>query len=647
MYYFSGDTVTDRTIQDPLYDIPAGSSIQAGVPNTAYSPESGSFLKDVTNGAGANAPSENLSFYFSGKYNADGTAFNYVTPPVDYSPYLIQVDTTIQGHADWSRSDLTQSNITLRSEGGLVWVPTSSRGILVALGGVVYDADMEFYSKGANASELSTANSFLKEFPVYDIGSSQWYMQPLSVGSPVPQNGQNPLAQFCTVVASSPDGSHHEIFVYGGWDSNGGASSGEVWILTVPSFTWVRASTAGTRRQGHVCFKPYSDQMLVVGGTGDSGSGLNSNNSVDVFNLNSLSWTGTYDPDIHADYTPHPSVQSVISATPTASGMASSVANLFNNKYNMALIRSFGPYKAEVSTPLNTSTPTPTPAPHHSDRSWVVPVAVVVPIVVVGAILAGLLWFCWRKNKRRHESDMSASETAANRKSWIVPWIWSTTHGSQQGHKDTAIDESVTEVEHPHSPPAMVQRPQEMEAGAYFPPDDSTTRERWSHSTAVRSPRYDYAGPVEGMNTEVHEVHGSSHFNHPSDVNYDPKNMALYPPSIVSGGHSRTIPSSNLSDSGDSNVAVSSHGMASSGFAPIPEREMAGSGRNTPGLDRAISPIDLRRDRPSQHERNPSDVSSAPSLPSPNLEEDGTLSPERPTASRGISDEDIHEHRGG
>ncbi|KAK5283863.1 hypothetical protein LTR43_011985, partial [Exophiala xenobiotica] len=56
----------------------------------------------------------------------------------------------------------------------------------------------------------------------------------LNEGSPIPDT---PLTQFCTVVASDTNGSHHEIFVYGGWDSNGGQALDTVWILTVPSFT--------------------------------------------------------------------------------------------------------------------------------------------------------------------------------------------------------------------------------------------------------------------------------------------------------------------------------------------------------------------------------------------------------------------------
>ncbi|EXJ71228.1 uncharacterized protein A1O5_05034 [Cladophialophora psammophila CBS 110553] len=639
MYYTSGDTITDRTVSDPLYDIPQDSNIQAGVPNVAYSPQSGSFIKDVTNGAGANAPSENLSFYFSGKYNADGTAFSYFDPPKDYSPWLIKVDTSIQGHADWSREDLTVSNITLRSEGALVWIPASTRGLLIAIGGVVYPADLNGYLKTDNTTDITVAKSFLTEFPVYDIGSSTWSMQSLNPGSAIPDG---PLAQFCTVVASSPDGSHHEIFVYGGWDSNGGLAYGDVWILSVPSFTWIRGNVEGTRRQGHVCVSPYPDQMIVLGGTGDYGAGLASNNSVDVFNLNDLSWAGTYDPGVHDDYKPAPTVASVISATPTASGMSSQVSNWFKTQYNMDLIRTFGPYNATTPGPqTNTTTNTPPSTPHH-DRGWVVPVAVTVPVVVGVAFFASLIFLCCRKARKDRQQEQETSE-ANNGRGGILSWLRSTSSGMPG--KEIGTESSVTEVEHPQSPHPMRQTaPQELEGGYFFGSEPGTNQERWSSSTPVRSPRAEYDGPVEGPDTGVHEVHGASRTARPDDE-YDIRKMTMYPPSFVSGGgQPRAMASSSVSQSGESNSPASPHttsvGMASSGFAPIPEGAMALGDDHTTGFDRAISPIDLRRNSRPGHDRKASDVSSASSIPSPSGE-DQPAAPSRPRASRSVSGDDV------
>ncbi|EXJ59283.1 hypothetical protein A1O7_06715 [Cladophialophora yegresii CBS 114405] len=615
----------ERTVSLPLYDAPEASNINLGVPNLNYDPQDGTFIS-VTNGGGANAPSEESAFYFGGLYNENGTDYDYFNPPKDQSPWLITVQMTDLGHATWIKAPLPE-NITWRAEGGLVWVPTSTQGILIAIGGVVKPADINFQVAQDNATQSLT---FLKEFPVYDIGSTQWSLQPLNPTSQVPPA---PLAQFCTTVASSADGTHHEIFVYGGWDSNGGNANDDVWILSVPSFTWIKAEPSGRKgaaRTNHVCVQPYPDQMIVIGGTGSSEMPTTFNNSVDVFNLNTFTWTGTYDPTVHDDYKPNQAVLDVISVTPTASNIASAVSGWFTDTYDMTKVKSFGPFELQSTAPptnSGSSTATPAPGPRGSDRDWVIPVAVVVPVVVVGALVGVLIFLCCRKARKaraRAQEDGGPSEMAHNRKSWIVPWIYSTS--SHAAPKDTATDSSVTEVEQgPHSPRAMTQTsPHELEgAGGYFRESDAgAPRERWSQSTQVRSPRYAYAGPVEGMNTEVHEVEGSARVSGPEDINYDIRNMAMYPPSVVSGGgmgQSPGIPSSSVSQSGDSFTPASpqSHSaVTSSGFAPIHEGKIAGGNEHTAGLARAISPIDSRRERP-MHERKESDVSDIATSPFP------------------------------
>ena len=642
----SSDDTSQRTVSDPLYDAPPGSNIQLGVPNVNYDPQDGSFIL-VTNGAGANAPSEQLGFYFGGLYNANGSKYSYFGPPTDQSQWLITATMDNIGHAHWDKAPLGE-NVTWRAEGGLVWVPTSTTGILVAIGGVAKPADVNFESPQDNATQSMT---FLQEFPVYDVGSRQWSVQPLNPSSQVPPK---PLAQFCTTVASSADGSHHEIFVYGGWDSNGGEAQEDVWILTVPSFTWIKATPSGrqgTARQDHICVSPYPDQMIVIGGTGTSEAVPSFNNSVDVFNLNTFNWTGTYDPTIHDVYKPNQAVLNVVSATPTASNMPSAVASWFQTKYDMTKIKSFGPFTLETTAASPSSSQSA--ALHHSSRHWVIPVAVVVPVVVL-AILVGTLFFCFRRNKKHHrQQGMTDAESANHRKSWILPWVYSTS-GSAAAGKDVATDSSVTEVEHPpHSPPMTQLRPHELEGGGYFPRNDTEApRERWSQSTQVRSPQYAYAGPVEGMNTEVHEVEGSARVSGPQDINYDPRNMAMYPPSVVSGGVNTydrvTMPSSSVSNSGDSVTPASPQSrsvMASSGFAPIHEGEIAHGDKHT---SRAISPIDLRQARPIHHQRKESDVSDAETwpFPSPKPETDDRSALPRPGHSRSVSGDDMEEGAG-
>ncbi len=117
------------------------------------------------------------------------------------------------------------------------------------------------------------------------------------------------------MVASAKDGSSHNIYIYGGYRglSRTQAPSDEVYVLSVPSFTWIKVSSGSAKhgRRGHRCTKPYPDQMLVVGGKPEQ---LNAYECVagmiQIFNLNTLSWQNSYDPKVWSEYR----VPSVITA---------------------------------------------------------------------------------------------------------------------------------------------------------------------------------------------------------------------------------------------------------------------------------------------------------------------------------------------
>lgn len=630
-----------RTVNDIFYDPPPGKDPSSlGVANPNFVPQSGSFLP-VTNGAGASAASEQLGFYFGGYTNLNGSLYDYFSPPTDKIDYMVQVDMTDEGDAVFSRLPVDNTSAPWRAEAGLVWVPTSTRGILIAIGGVNLPADLNSYSTTDN-----TSLPYLKEFPIYDIGTGTWTSQALNEGSPFPDEQ---IAQFCTVVASAPDGSHHDIFVYGGWNSNaGGQAKPDVWILTIPSFTWVRANTEGTARQAHVCVQPFADEMIVIGGTTLGGAPLETEKTVDVFNLSSLEWTGVYDPTVDEPYRPNSAIRSVITATPTASGMAADVANLFKTTYDMSRISTFGPFTEEAtSSPTSNATNSAIPGKHH-DRGWVVPVAASVSVVGGLILLGALFFFCCYSRIRKQRQLHSQQETteAGHRKSMLLPWLWATNNAGAP--KDIGSD-TMTEVDH--------SIPQELEGSQYkgstyiaaTEGNESHRNERWSSSTPVRSPRAEYVGPVEAQGTAVNEAHAQSRSLNPDGIDYNIRNMALYPPSVVSGGNAPNERSTTISQSDGQEDAPASPRTTSAAasaspraFTTIPEGNVP-SGDTYPfastmgPLDPAppVSPMG-RQQRPG-HNRNDSSVSSGMSmtLPSPDL--DQSALPARPRGSRSLS----------
>ncbi len=130
---------------------------------------------------------------------------------------------------------------------------------------------------------------------VYDIGTSAWYKQSTTGESPPLR--VNP----CAVAASAPDGSSTNIYMFGGQNlvpAGNQIQYNDTWILTIPSFTWIKVNTSGqsvpTGRTGHTC-NIWDGQMVVVGGyTGPTTNGLGCETGFYVFDATNLTWANNF-----------------------------------------------------------------------------------------------------------------------------------------------------------------------------------------------------------------------------------------------------------------------------------------------------------------------------------------------------------------
>jgi Kelch motif len=128
---------------------------------------------------------------------------------------------------------------------------------------------------------------------VYDIANSVWYKQATS--GTTPDIRVNP----CAVVASAPDGSSFQVYMYGGQNLipyGNQTQYDDMWILTIPSFTWIKVDTDGQSvppaRAGHTC-NVWDSQMIVVGGY--VGQSLSCDSpGVYVFDLSNLTWSNSF-----------------------------------------------------------------------------------------------------------------------------------------------------------------------------------------------------------------------------------------------------------------------------------------------------------------------------------------------------------------
>ena len=127
---------------------------------------------------------------------------------------------------------------------------------------------------------------------VYDIATSTWYKQ--ATRGKYPSLRVNP----CVVAASAADGSSTNVYVYGGQNLvpyGEQIQYDDMWILTVPSFTWIEVDTESQSvpppRVGTSC-AIWNSQIVVVGGY--TGPSLDCDSGFYVFSASDLEWVNSY-----------------------------------------------------------------------------------------------------------------------------------------------------------------------------------------------------------------------------------------------------------------------------------------------------------------------------------------------------------------
>ncbi|RPA73807.1 hypothetical protein BJ508DRAFT_45122 [Ascobolus immersus RN42] len=102
-------------------------------------------------------------------------------------------------------------------------------GLLLLLGG---QSGAEQHQGGKSPPEWRT----MEAVQVYDIASEKWYNQPTtSEGGFFPDR----RTLHCTVAASAPDGSSHNVYMFGGQSDGNREFLRDVWVLSLPAFHWV------------------------------------------------------------------------------------------------------------------------------------------------------------------------------------------------------------------------------------------------------------------------------------------------------------------------------------------------------------------------------------------------------------------------
>ncbi|KAJ4364227.1 hypothetical protein N0V95_000849 [Ascochyta clinopodiicola] len=141
-----------------------------------------------------------------------------------------------------------------RAEGVMLYVPAGDAGVLVYFGGVQVI--------NGTHQPLPMSDVF-----VYDIANGRWYKQTTS-GAALPGSRR----RACAGVVWAEDRSSYNIYLYGGASVGEGIGYGDVWVLSLPSFTWIKFSSTAddiavtSPRHSLTCDVYENSQMVIMGG---------------------------------------------------------------------------------------------------------------------------------------------------------------------------------------------------------------------------------------------------------------------------------------------------------------------------------------------------------------------------------------------
>ncbi|KAL8898429.1 MAG: hypothetical protein Q9207_006707 [Kuettlingeria erythrocarpa] len=299
IYLFSGLGEDSTTVSNELatYDTEAEDWLSSTVAGGAFA--SG----DRQNLLFASVPQFGTSFALGGNY------------PIVKG--LLKYDSTVQDNLRWTNitQDAAGGSIPSNIGGVMVHVPMGKFGVLLIIGG----ADSS--RKGTQYAGYDWDDIPMDEISVYDIDSNVFY--DIQATGDVPPISRSNV---CHGVSRSPDSSSFQVTIYGGWNLAEGASTEDVYVLTVPSFRWIKMTTDNveavneeTGRDSSTCATWNEAQMIVLGGRGRIGIEVvdcdPSFPPVRVLDLAKYEWQSEFDPN--RNYSVHPNISAVIGGDST------------------------------------------------------------------------------------------------------------------------------------------------------------------------------------------------------------------------------------------------------------------------------------------------------------------------------------------
>lgn len=179
--------------------------------------------------------------------------------------------------------------------------------------------------------------------------------------------------------------------------------------------------------------------MLVLGGYGSLSGGQPAcleGGIIQIFNLSSLEWIDSYDPEVWSNYSVPSAIYqkiggsatgSATQSSPSPSGYSnSSLASLFSTSYNTSKITNWYPYNASQTTVNNRPTLLPTIVAHNSGTpKYLAPVLGVVFGLIALLIILTLI-LLWRRRQYLSSVHAQSEERTMDNRFRVSDWLWGT-----------------------------------------------------------------------------------------------------------------------------------------------------------------------------------------------------------------------------
>ncbi|KAK6333736.1 hypothetical protein TWF730_003919 [Orbilia blumenaviensis] len=245
---------------------------------------------------------------------------------------------------------------------------------------------------------------------IYDTETQDWYTQDITGTAPSTRGDS------CTAVVSAPDGSSHQIYMFGGSmdDSRNSQYFSELWVLNIPSFTWIlldnsREGNAPSQRSAASCNIVKDHYLLVYGGKKAAVASQPAECEPDggaayFMDLNTLTWLDTFEGSANkSNYSVPPPISDVLGGNGYGGANLLAPPGGFENEILATIFaingtRAINPNGTQPPGPGSTSQ-----VPERDASPSSVPVGAIVGGVLGGLLLvalAALAFFCVRKRRK-------------------------------------------------------------------------------------------------------------------------------------------------------------------------------------------------------------------------------------------------------